>query len=95
MSAMCGDETIYAQDMMQYLSMKSKEEVWGSFGSGLRTLRPNLLLAEGELLTLKLASSSLEQAQHRQTHKTNTYLFSRAKPPKLTDLRKSSGFGSL
>jgi len=37
---------VIAQGMMQYLSMKAKEEVWGSFGSWLRTVRPDMLPSE-------------------------------------------------
>ena len=37
---------VIAQGMMQYLSMLAKEEVWGSFGSWLRTIRPDVLPSE-------------------------------------------------
>jgi len=35
-----------AQGMMQYLSMLARQEVWNSFGSWLRTIRPDVLPSE-------------------------------------------------
>ena len=37
---------VIAQGMMQYLSMLAQQEVWSSFGSWLRTIRPDVLPSE-------------------------------------------------
>lgn len=37
---------VIAQGMMQYLSMLASQEIWGSFGSWLRTIRPDVLPSE-------------------------------------------------